>query len=415
MQLSPLVVTAPPAAAAAPAGPPPPTSARELLPKELQVARIGRGTVASEVDRSIRLRFEGTGAIADRTVVPDSATAAKLYAEGHGETLERAVRSFASIVDAHQGREDLKTVTFLPDEHASKGVSVLNWADRVTREGHSVDEMLEPTAAQLDEAAKQLPDVPRERLRAELRRAAAAEGAKLLTQGEASNVAFAAAWNGAGHVVMMPDVSRDFLSTIGLYRIQPGDQTQLRPVATREKAAKWAWDTALHEVHHSITPMGPRGPEWTSVMEEAVPEVLSPGDIRSAVAKAKADFSLTARPARDTKDEPVDWPAWNRSHLPKPPASQVETAKGRYTDGPELLRELLRMAGIDRRTTEGRATALDLLQGETAARVPRRVADAIVEAKGLPVESAPKLADLIRQASIGKKSLGDIEQFVQGA
>lgn len=412
MQLSPLVA-APPTAAAAPAGPPP-TSVRELLPKELQVARIGKGTVASEVDRSIRLRFEGTGPIDGRTVVADSAAAAKLYAEGHGETLERAVRSFASIVDAHKGKENLKTVTFLPDEHASKGVSVLNWADHATRAGHSVDEMLEPTPEQLDEAAKQLPDIPREQLRAELRRAAASEGAKMLTEGEASSVAFAAAWNGGGHVVMMPDVSRDFLSTIGLYRIQPGDQTQLRPTATRERAGKWAWDTALHEVHHSISPMGARGPEWTSVMEEAVPEVLSPGDIRGAVAKAKADFSLVARPARDTKDEAVDWPAWNRRHLPKPPASEVETAKGRYTDGPELLRELLRMAGIDRRTTEGRATALELLQGEAAARVPRRVADAIVAATGIPAEQAPKLADLIREASIGKKTLGDIRSFVAG-
>lgn len=412
MQLSPLAATPPPAAAA-PSGPPP-TSVREL-PRELQVARIGKRTVASEVDRSIRLRFEGSGPIESRTVVADSAGAAKLYAEGHGTTLERAVRSFASIVDAHQGKEDLKTVTFLPDEHASKGVSVLNWAEHVKRAGHTVDEILEPTPEQLEQAAKQLPDVPLEKIRAELRKGAAAEAAKLITQGESSNVAFAAAWNGGGHIVMMPDVSRDFLATLGLYRIQPGDQTQLRPTATRERSAKWAWDTALHETHHSISPMGPRGPEWTSVMEEAVPEVLSPGDIRGAVARAKADLSLIARPARDTKDEPVDWPAWNRRHLPAPPADQAEKAQGRYTDGPALLRELLRMADIDRRTTAGKATALELLQGETAARVPRRVADAIVAAKGLPTEQAPKLADLIRQAAIGTKTLGDIEAFVTGA
>jgi hypothetical protein len=403
MQLSPVTASSPV----------PPTSAASLLPREMQVARIGKGTVASEIDRAIRVRFEGTGPIADRKVVPDSAAAVALFKTKDGATLEKAIRSFASIVDAHQGNEDLKTVTLLPDEHASKGISILNWADTATRQGHSIDQMLEPTKQDLDEAAKQFPKLSREELRVELRKVFAAEGAKQLAQGEAENVAFAAAWNGNGNIVLMPDVSRDFLSTIGLYRIQPGDQTQLRPVEKRERAAKWAWDTALHETHHSISPMGPRGPEWTSVMEESVPEVLSPGDIKGAVAKAQADFSLTARPARDTKHEPVDWPAWNRKHLPQPPKDQVETAKGRYTDGPALLRELLQMAGIDRRTTEGKATALELLQGKSASFVPRRVADAIAKEHGLAVEQARDLADLIRKATIGKATLGEIKAFIK--
>lgn len=402
MQFSPLTASAPKL----------PTSATTLLPREMQVARIGKGSVASEIDRSIRLRFEGSGPIAGRTVVPDSAAAIALFTTKDGATLERAVRSFASIVDAHQGSENLKTVTLLPDEHASKGISILNWADSATREGHSIDQMIEPTRKDLDQAAKQFPDLTRGQLRTELRKVFAAEGAKQLAAGEAENVAFAAAWNGNGHIVLMPDVSRDFLSSVGLYRIQPGDQTQLRPVEKRERAAKWAWDTALHETHHSISPMGPRGPEWTSVMEEAVPEVLSPGDIKGAVAKAGADFSLTARPARDTKHEAVDWPAWNRKHLPQPPKEQVETAKGRYTDGPALLRELLQMAGIDRRTTEGKATALELLQGKSASFVPRRVADAIAAEHGLSADKARDLADLIRQASIGKATLGEIKDFV---
>ncbi|MCW2922467.1 MAG: hypothetical protein JWL76_2341 [Thermoleophilia bacterium] len=392
--------------------PVPPTSAASLLPREMQVARIGKGTVASEIDRSIRVRFEGTGPIEGRKVVPDSAAAVALFKTKDGATLEKAIRSFASIVDAHQGNEDLKTVTLLPDEHASKGVSILNWADTATREGHSIDQMLEPTRKDLDEAAKQFPKLSRDELRTELRKVFAAEGAKQLAQGEAENVAFAAAWNGNGNIVLMPDVSRDFLSTIGLYRIQPGDQTQLRPVEKRERAAKWAWDTALHETHHSISPMGPRGPEWTSVMEESVPEVLSPGDIRGAVARAQADCSLTARPARDTRHEAVDWPAWNRQHLPQAPKDQVETAKGRYTDGPALLRELLQMAGIDRRTTAGKAEALDLLQKRSASYVPRRVADAIVAEHGLASDKAPALADLIRKATIGKATLGEIKDFL---
>lgn len=386
-----------------------------LLPKEMQSARIGRGTVASELGRTLSVRFEGDGPIADRRVVPDSAAAIELFATKDGATLEKAVRSFASIVDAHEGNENLKSVTLIPDEHASKAVSILHWADHVTRAGHSIDEMLEPSKADVDATQQANPDASIERIRDALRRNAAQEAVKALADGEARNVSFAAAWNADGHIVIMPDVARDLLASVGLYRIQPGDQTQLRPVEHRAGAGRWAWDTALHETHHSISPMGPRGPEWTSVMEEAVPEVLSPGDIRSAVAKAGGDFSLLARPARDTKHEAVDWAAWNRSHLPQPPDDQVATAKGRYMDGPGLLRELLRMAGIDRRTTEGKATSLELLQKEAAPRVPRRVADAIVEAQGLDPAQAPKLADLIRQASIGRTTLDEIKAFVAGS
>lgn len=390
----------------------PQTTASTLLPRELQVTRIGKGTVASEIDRSIRLRFEGTGPIAGRTVVPDSRAARELYAAGHGATLEKAVRSFSSIVDAHQGNEDLKTVSFLPDEHASKGVSILNWAHQVAGAGYSIDDVIEPTRADLGRAQKQFPDVPRAELRAALRQHAAAEVAKQLAEGEAENVSFAAAWNGAGHISVMPDVSRELFATLGLYRLQPGDETQQVPPAKREQWGKAAWHTMVHEVHHSISPMDKRGPEWTSVMEEAVPEVLSPSDAHHAMVKAGADTSLIARPARDTKHEPVDWPAWNRKHLPKPPKDQMDTAEGRYTSGPELLRELLSMANIDRRTTAGKAATLELLQGRDAKFVPRRVADAIVSERGLPAAQAPELADLIRQAAIGKATLAEIKAFI---
>src|SRR5690606_9690384 len=107
--------------AAIPTAPSTPT----LLPHEMQVARIGKGTVRSEIDRAIRLRFEGTGPVAQRTIVPDSAAAVDLYMKGKGDVLERAVRGFSSVIDAHRGKENLKTITFLPDEHASKAISVL--------------------------------------------------------------------------------------------------------------------------------------------------------------------------------------------------------------------------------------------------------------------------------------------------
>ncbi|MCB0880289.1 MAG: hypothetical protein KDC46_15050 [Thermoleophilia bacterium] len=410
MQLSPTAATPPPAPA-----PASPTrfSAQQVLPHEMQVARIGRGTVRSEVNRSIRVLLEGSGPASERELVPDSKAAADLMASKDGPTFTKALRSFLAVADEHQGKENLKSVTFLPDEHASKAVSVLNWADNARRDGLDVDAMLQPDKGSVEQLHKQIPDLSKDEIRSELRKIQASEGVKMLAEGEAEQVSFAGAWNSNGHIVMMPDVSRDMLSTIGLYRQQPGDQLTKLPPKYRDDQARWSWHAAIHEAEHSITPMGNRGPEWTSVMEEAIPEVLTPSRIDPTLRAAGADPDLAARPARDTKHEPVDWAAWNRDHLPRPAASEMATAKGRYTDGPELVRDLLRMAGIDRRTTEGKAAALELLQGRSAKFAPRRIADAIVAAKQLPDSAAPKLADLIRQASIGEHTMGDIERFVR--
>jgi hypothetical protein len=416
MQLSP--TSRPASAPPTPAAPAAPAadafSTATLLPHELQVARIGKGTVRSEVDRSIRVLLDGDGPASQRRIVPDSSAAAELMASPAGERFEKGVRAFLSVADPHVGKENLKSVTFLPDEHASKAVSVLNWAGTASRGGLDIDRALQPTEHSVAKLRKALPDYSREQIRTELRTMQAREAVKQLTDGEAEHVSFAGAWNSDGNIVMMPDVSRDMLATMGLYREQPGDGLAQLPRSVRDEQARWSWHAALHEAQHSVTPMRTRGPEWTSVIEEAVPEVLVPQSIQSTLRAAGADPDLAARPVRDTKQEAVDWAAWNRDHLPRPAASEVATAKGRYTDGPELVRRLLRLADVDRRTTEGKERALDILQGRAAKFVPRRIADAIASARGLPGSAAPKLAELIREAAVGERSIGDITDFVDG-
>lgn len=383
-----------------------------LMPKEMLTARIGKGTVQSEIDRSIRVRLEGSGAPSERKLVPDSKAAVELLASEHGPTFEQAMRSFLAVADPHVGKENLKTITFLPDEHASKGVSVLNWASSAAAAGHDAEEVIAPQPDEVERVLKANPGASKEQVVEAIRTGRAKMVVGKVTEGEAENVSFAGAWNSGGNIVMMPDVSREMLATLDLYRIQPGDQLQGKPVDKRADHARWSWHAALHEAHHSVTPMGARGPEWTSVMEEAVPEVLTPQSIEPTTKAANADPSLAARPARDTKGEAIDWPAWNRDHLPKPDKDSASTAKGRYTDGPKLVKELLDMAGVDRRTTEGKATALELLQGQTASRVPKRLADAIVDHAGLEASAAEPLADRIRQAAIGKATIGEIERWI---
>jgi hypothetical protein len=378
----------------------------------MQVARIGKGSVASEVDRSIRVLLEGDGPASTRAIVPDSKGAADLMASEHGPKFEQAIRAFVSVADAHQGKENLKSITVVPDEHSSKGVSVLNRIDSLARAGLDVDAMLDPTEYRVGKIRKEYPQYSRAQIRQELRRGAAAEGVKMLTQGEAQTIAFAGAWNGDGHIVMTPDVSREMLATLGLYRIQPGDSATKLPPVARDDRARWTWHAAIHESHHSITPMQGRGEEWESVMEESVPEVLTPSTIDPTMRKAGADAKLAARPARDTRHEAVDWPAWNRDHLPRPAKQDMDTAEGRYTDGPELVRQLLRLAGIDRRTTEGKASALEILQGDVAKMVPTRIAGAIAAKHGLDAAKTDQLVDLIRKASIGDGSIHDVERLI---
>jgi hypothetical protein len=410
MQLSSVANTPPPQPVATI---PPTTSARATLPHELQVARIGKGTVRSEVDRSIRVLLAGDGPPSTREIVADSKAAVDLVSSKDGPTFVRAIRSFLEVADPHVGKENLKSITLLPDEHASKGVAVLHWAERMAGDGTSADVAIEPEQAQLDAAHAAFPQFSRDQVRGELRRLAAAEGAKLIAAPEAEDVSFSGAWNSDGHIVMMPDVSRDMLASVGLYRTQPGDQLTKTPVEHRADQARWSWHAALHEAHHSITPPGDRGEEWSSVLEEAVAEVLTPASIAKTLRAAGADPALAARPARDTKREAVDWKAWNRDHLPQPAAAEVATAEGRYTDGPALVRDLLRMAHIDRRTTTGKAAALEILQGDHVNEVPGRLADAIVAAKGLPASTTGQLEQLIQQAAVGEGSTSTIKQFLQ--
>ena len=143
--------------------------------------------------------------LSERDSSPFGGTWTFLLASKDGPTLDRALRSFLAVADPHVGHENLKTVTLLPDEHASKGVSVLNWADSARRGGVDISGMLDPRKSDVEKIHKEHPEYSREEITHELRRYAASEGVKQLTEGEAANVSFAGAWNSDGHIVVMPE------------------------------------------------------------------------------------------------------------------------------------------------------------------------------------------------------------------
>lgn len=369
-----------------------PDATLKAVPREVLATRVGRGTVASELDRALRVGFVGDGPVSSRRIVPETTAAAQLLASPGGAAFERGIRSFVGVADAYKGRENIRTVTLYPDEHSVKAGDVVDLLSAMHADGVDTS----PVSAHAREfVLDQAKDVP-------------------------SHVRFSAARNLDGHIAVMPDVAREYLTTLGLYRLQPGDGAVRAPVALRDDLARESWRTMVHETHHSVTPQ-PNSPlehESTSVMEEAVPSVLERTQASAIAKRAGADMSLAQRPARDTKDEAVDWPAWNRKHLPAPPSDLADKAEGRYVDGPALVREALRLAGLDRRTREGRATAEELMQGAPAEDVPDRLAAAIVSRHGLDGsagggDAATQLSNLIRRIAVGKEPRVALERAVE--
>lgn len=167
-----------------------------------------------------------------------------------------------------------------------------------------------------------------------------------VVQSEPAKIRFRAAYNLAGNVAVMPNVSRNVLASIGLYELQPND-TMYRAGTGRERGyAREAWRTLVHEAQHSVTPRG-AGPlaeaEVARVFEESIATVLEEMHGSKVAKRAGAEFhglvpfqgtSATPRPG------PIAWSAWNKDHLPAPEPSSVATQQGRYTDGPHATAPL---------------------------------------------------------------------------
>lgn len=391
---------------------------RAAMPVEMLETRVGRGTLASELDRSIRVRFEGTGPVSGRDIVAETTAAAKLLAGPGGDTFRETVRAFASVADAHQGVENLKSVTFVPDEHAAKAAKILNQVSAIHHDG--VDTKKELTTVPpglLAKLRKENPGVPLDLLKDAIVRAQNRDLVLDWAKDEPSHVRFSAAYNLDGHVTVMPDVARELFASVGLYRIQPGDQATKLPLARRDLAVKEAWRTMVHETYHSVNPLPNsfNDNEVARVMEEAISTVLERSQGQRAWLRAGVDPDSIERPARHQNGMAVDWAPWNRAHLPAPPKDLADTAKGRYDTGPKLVRAMLGHAGLDLRTAEGRSAMLKILETGDAAGLPLRLAQAVAAKQGLDAAATKSLATLVEQVSVGTAPRAAIDRLVAGA
>jgi hypothetical protein len=367
-----------------------PQIARDV-PRAVLDAPLGDGTVASEIERAVRIRFDGEGEPSTREVVPETKAAVDLLASPAGDSFERAMHAIASVADGHRGADDLKTITLHPDEQTTLAGEVLDDVDLRLRDGERLDRLDRPGRAKafVDDAI----------------------------DGELADLAFRSAVNTNGHISVAPDVSREFLASLGMYQPGRGDEVLAGGTADREDTLLESWKTLVHETHHSVTPEYSYDDEAINVFEEAIPTVLERLQGAPIAAKAGADLAGVAAHigdggAVDARAGALGWKPWNRDRLPAPSKALEETAEGRYTDGPALVEDLLELAGVDRNAPDGIAKVDALLQGERAAAAPRRLAEAIADAHGMSVDHTRELERLIRDAAVGDATFDDIRDFV---
>jgi hypothetical protein len=350
------------------------------IPDRFLDARVGKGTVASEYNRTLSFRVEGDGPPSQRRLVAQTPSAQAALASKAGPAIEQLVRRTMSVGDAHAGKENLRSITLVPDEHAMKAVEALGRVVAYARDN--------PGPVQF--SAEGTP---------EAERAAIKEFVGGIASTSPQENANTLAWNLEGDITVMPDVSRRLLATIDAYRLQDGDAVTGKPAAVRSEVLRDDWDTLIHEANHSVTPEHFPSSEAADAWEEAIPTVIARRDRTQASRDAGADIPRIAKdPGAGRDDAQLGWAAWNRSHLPKPTKQQSEHAATTYGDGPQTLRHLLNLAGIDRRTTAGRQATIDLLQGRAAEHVPRDVADRLIAHLGIDPSLREGLVRRVRES-----------------
>jgi hypothetical protein len=329
MELSPL-------AAARPA--PPPTRTFGDLP-------IGRRTLDSTNDAVVRYRFEGSGPASERTLVPDSPRAHLLAASPAGPRMERALRRIASQVDVHEGKALLHSVVMAPDVDAVAGT----WMSAAVGYDH---------ATPLDDARF-----------ADLSSLARDYRAVTATM-DGKNGAFDA----DGHIVLMPEYGRSLLASVGAY-----DPTSTE-VAGRNPKRLHAFMPRLmrHELEHSATSATSYGRDpGLDGWEEGVAEALSKA--LPSTAAARHDLPPTTQYGRGDSRSMETTAGWRPYRLH--PASKDDTAKrsnATYGRRHRAVVDSLELAGINVHTRAGYDRARELLQEQSIARVPGRIADAVI-------------------------------------
>ncbi len=347
---------------------------RDLLPPALLDARVGRGTLAGELNDQIRFRVEQVGPdVAEWRLRPDSPKAAAIADTRAGARLVRQLTAAMSSTGQFGDRSNLKGF-ILPDDLegviAARAIAFL-------------EDPAEPEGARL----------------AQLGAAGDTRGASELLRSwrepMAARAARAGAWNGEGWITFLPHTARAMLVAAGAYDPHGSHEAYLTQAAKR---VKFLAGNGAHEVQHSITDRTPSATfTW---MEEGIANVFSRTPVIQQQLARRAGLSTQSYAAM-LGHRPSFHTGWAPYVRPGGAAASEATDAARersYGRSQVVLRDLARMAGADFRSADGRALAFDLLQGQTLRFVPGRLADAIIERHGLDPSVRERLRDRIKGA-----------------
>jgi hypothetical protein len=346
---------------------------RAMLPDALLDARVGRGTLAGELNDQIRFRVEQRGASVDQwQLLPDSPLAAAIVQTDAGAHLLGQLRTSMSTIGVHHDRSNLKGF-ILPDDLegviAARAVAFLE--DPAEPQGHALARF---GAARDARGASELLQSWREPMRQRAERAGA--------------------WNGEGWITFLPHTSRAMLVAAGAYAPHRSYEPYLLDAQAR---VEFLSGNGAHEVQHSVTDRTPAASyTW---MEEGIANVFSRTPRVQERLASEAGLSVESYRA-NLRREPgfqTGWAPYARSGS----ATRAERGQQRermYDRSQDVLRDLARMAGADTSTDAGLARAYELMQSRTLYFVPGMLADAIIAHNGLDSGVRDRLRDQIKRA-----------------
>lgn len=350
------------------------TKTRELLPDSLLDARVGRGSLAGELNDQLRFRVEQVGSdIADWKLHADSPKAAAIVQTRAGARLLRQLEASMSSTGAFGDRSNLKGF-ILPDD---------------------LESVIAARAIAFLEDPAELAGVQLARLGEAGDTRAASALLQSWREPMAARATRAGAWNGEGWITFLPHTARAMLVAAGAYDPNKTSERYLHDAAKR---VNFLAGNGAHEVQHSVTNRTPSATfTW---MEEGIANVFSRTPAFQQQLARRAGLSAQSYAAM-LAHEPSFETGWTAYGRPGGSAASEATDAARertYDRSQVVLRDLARMGGADFRSTTGRARAYDLLQGRTLRYVPGRLADAIIEHNGLDGSVRERLRARIKAA-----------------
>lgn len=350
---------------------------RRLLPDALLGARVGRSTLAGSLNDQVRFRVDRRGPVEEWQVQPDSPTAAALVQSQAGPELLRQLQTAVRSTGHLDEVSNLKGFILAEDEESVLAGRVLSWLD-------------DPD----DADGRRLAQLAREGRTQE-----AGQLMRSWGRGLRENVARAGAWNSEGWITFMPDIARGMLVGAGAYEPHPTRESRLLDA---ERMTSYLSGNGPHEVQHSVSDPSPtayRGPaRW---IEEGTANVFSRTPALQAINARRSNLLPHVYAERLRADKAFDpgWKPWSRPVLP--PSKQKDHDKDaarNYGDSQVVLRDLVRLAGADFRSTAGRERAFELLQRRSMRFTPGVLADAIIERHGLGASVRERLRQRIKVA-----------------